>query len=96
MSGKKSLQQVLGKAIEVIAVLAQHGHESIEGVHSAFEAGAKALGATKSVAMPKFADWSQALDSALPDLDRLKPSGKQTLIHVPLPMISADETPLPE
>jgi len=90
MSGKKSLQQVLDKATDVIAVLAQHGHESNQGIQSAYTAGVDALATDRSVAMPHIADWIQALDSALPALDRLKPADKQRLVKALIATVMAD------
>ncbi len=90
MSGNKSLRQVQDKALNVIAVLAQHGHENTDGIQSAFKAGVTALSADLSAAMPVFEDWSQALDSALPALDRLKPADKEKLVKALIATVMAD------
>ena len=90
MSGKKSLQKVQDKALDVIAVLAQHGHENVAGIESAYKAGVTALSASLSVAMPVFADWSDVLDSALPVLDQLKPADKEKLVRALIATVMAD------
>jgi len=90
MSGKKSLKQVQDKALAVIAVLAQHGHENPADVQGAYEAGASALSTESAVAMQVFEDWSEALDSALPALDQLKPSGKEILVKALIATVMSD------
>jgi len=90
MSGKKSLQKVQDKALDVIAVLAQHGHENEAGIESAYKAGVTTLSADLSVAMPAFEDWSDALDSALPALDELKPADKEKLVRALISTVMAD------
>lgn len=90
MSGKKSLQKAQDKALDVIAVLAQHGHENEAGIESAYKAGVTTLSADLSVAMPVFEDWSDALDSALPALDQLKPADKEKLVRALIATVMAD------
>ena len=90
MSGKKSLHQVRDKALDVIAVLAHHGHENADGVQAAYEVGASALFAQSSAAMPVFEDWSHALDSALPELDKLKPADKEVLVKALIATVMSD------
>jgi Zn-dependent protease with chaperone function len=120
LSGKASLKQVIDKAHKVIAVLALHGNESTTAVERAYKAGSHQLGSAEVASMPEIADWSEALDQALPALDQLKPADKGQLvkaliatvmadnkiavaemellrvvcsvIHVPLPMMTGDET----
>jgi hypothetical protein len=91
MSGKKSLKQVQDKALSVIAVLAQHGHETPAGVQAAYEAGVGALSTKGTVAMQVFEDWSQALDSALPALDQLKPGDKEILVKALIATVMSDD-----
>ena len=91
MSGKKALSQVQDKAVDVIAVLAQHGHEKTEGADEAFAAGLKALDSSHSATMPKIDDWCKALDEALPDIDRLKPADKEILVKALIATVMADD-----
>jgi len=90
MSGKKSLHKVQDSALVVIAILARHGHESESGIQLAYQAGVTAIGADRSAAMPLFDDWGQALDAALPILDRLKPAEKEKLVKALLATVMAD------
>ena len=90
MSGKKSLKQVHDKALAVIAVLAQHGHETPTGVQAAYEAGASALYTESKIVMQVFEDWRQALDSALPALDQLKPADKEILVKALIATVMSD------
>ena len=90
MSGKKSLQKVQDKALDVIAVLAQHGHEDAAGTQSAYNAGVAALSTDSTVPMPAFENWSLALDSALPMLDQLKPADKEILVKALIATVMAD------
>lgn len=90
MSGKKSLSKVQDKALDVIAVLAQHGNVGEADIQNAYRAGVDALAANHSAGMPDIADWSQALDNALPALDQLKPSAKEILVKALIATVMAD------
>ncbi len=90
LSGKKSLKQVIGKALDVIAVLALHGHESIAGAESAYRAGSELLVGETAVPMQEVKDWSDTLDSALPALDQLKPADKEKLVKALIATVMAD------
>ncbi len=90
MSGKKSLKQIHDKALAVIAVLAQHGHKTPTGVQAAYEAGASALSTESKIVMQVFEDWKQALDSALPALDQLKPADKEILVKALIATVMSD------
>ncbi len=90
MAGKKSLQQVLEKALDVVAVLAQHGNENATNAEIAFNAGRKALGIDSSIGMPRLLDWGETLDSALAILDQLKPRYKEELVKALIAAVMAD------
>jgi Zn-dependent protease with chaperone function len=90
LSGKKSLKQVIGKALDVIAVLALHGHESSAGAESAYRAGSELLVGETAVPMQEVKDWSDTLDSALPALDQLKPADKEKLVKALIATVMAD------
>jgi Zn-dependent protease with chaperone function len=90
LSGKKSLKQLIDRALDVLAVLAVHGHESTAGVESAYRAGSTLLGADASAPMPRIEDWSEALDEALPELDQLKPADKEKLVKALIATVMAD------
>ena len=90
LSGKGSLDKVIDKALEVIAVLAQHGNESQEGVESAFRAGSMVLVSDTHVPIPDIEDWCEVMDRALPVLDQLKPPDKERLVKSLIATVMAD------
>ena len=90
LSGKKSLKQVVDKALDVIAVLAMHGNESTAGAESAYQAGSELLAGETTAPMQGVKDWSQTLDSALPVLDQLKPADKEKLVKALIATVMAD------
>ncbi|MEJ2399985.1 MAG: M48 family metallopeptidase [Xanthomonadales bacterium] len=117
LAGDRALQASLPAAAVVLAVLARHGQADDAATIAAFQAGWRELGTADSRDMPPVEDWVAALDEALPELDRLRPADKETLlraliatamhdarleapelellravsslIHVPLPLLSA-------
>ncbi len=90
LSGKKPLKKMTAKALEVIAILAAHGHQDSGEIQSAFLAGALTLGADKSTPMPAVGNWSEILDQALPSLDQLKPADKEKLVKALIATVMAD------
>jgi len=90
LSGKKSLKQLTGKALDVIAVLALHGHDRTAGVELAYRAGSALLGSETTSPMPRIEDWSETLDDALPALDQLKPADKEKLVNALVATVMAD------
>jgi len=90
LSGKGNLNQVLDKALDVIAVLAQHGNAGEATIKNAWRAGVGALGADSSASLPVIEDWSGAMDRALPVLDQLKPADKQKLVKALVATVMAD------
>jgi len=90
LSGKKPLKPAMGKALDVIAVLALHGNESNEDAVKAFRAGSDLLESGNKPAMPLIDDWTETLDNALPVLDRLRPSEKGKLVQALIATVMAD------
>jgi len=90
LSGKKSLKPMMAKALDVIAILAAHGHKDGEEIQSAFQAGLLPLGADKATPMPKVENWNEILDQALPTLDQLKPSDKEKLVKALIAAVMSD------
>jgi len=90
LSGKKSLSNIIDKALNVIAVLAMHGNDSTEGAESAYRAGSELLAGETTAPMQEVKDWSQTLDSALPVLDQLKPADKEKLVKALIATVMAD------
>ena len=90
LSGKKTLKQVTDKALDVIAVLALHGHDSAGDSKKSFNAGSGQLGVSAMDSIPEVEDWASALDKALPALDQLKPSDKEKLVKALIATVMAD------
>ena len=90
MAGRKTLASVKDQALNLIAVLALHGHEDLTGVEQAYKAGTVALGVAAADAVPHIEDWSLVLDKALPALDQLKPSDKEKLVKSLIAVVMAD------
>jgi len=80
-SGPKSLESLQAEALRVLVVLARHGHAGGTEALAAFRAGVAAMGFAGDLPVPEVGDWAAALDEALPKMDRLKPSGKERLVH---------------
>ena len=91
LSGKKTLKQLMDKALGLIAVLASHGHESSAGIEKAYRAGSELLASAQQTPMPAVEDWIDILDDALPALDRLKPADKGLLVKALIATVMADE-----
>jgi Zn-dependent protease with chaperone function len=91
LSGKVSLEKVVDKALEVIAVLALHGNESDAAVENAYRAGREVLLGDKKVSIPAIADWREVMDKALPALDQLKPPDKERLVKSLITTVMADD-----
>ncbi len=90
LSGKKPLKPAMGKALDVIAVLALHGNESDEDAAMAFRAGSDLLENGNKPPMPLIEDWTETLDNALPVLDRLRPADKGKLVKALIATVMAD------
>jgi len=90
LAGRKTLASVKDQALNLIAVLALHGHEDTTGVERAYKAGTVALGMGAPGTVPHIEDWSLVLDKALPALDQLKPADKETLVKSLIAVVMAD------
>ena len=94
-SGRKTLKAMEQEALQVLAVLAQHGHSGEESAAAAYRAGADELGLNAGDRLPRRNDWVGALDEALPRLDRLKPGEKEKLVGAMLGVILHDDQMIP-
>ncbi len=81
VAGRKTLRACSKEAVQVMAILAAHGHAERAAVESAFKAGVLALGLDVNTPMPQLENWVVALDRALPKLDHLKSTGKEKLVR---------------
>jgi hypothetical protein len=90
VSGSKSLRSCHTEALQVAAVLAVHGHTGGNSAQSAFKAGLEALGLDTKTSMPRMENWAEALDRALPKLDRLKSVEKEKLVRALIAVVLHD------
>lgn len=90
VSGNKSLRSCHTEALQVAAVLASHGHAGKDAAQSAFMAGLEVLGVDTKTAMPRLQNWAEALDRALPKLDRLKSVEKEKLVRALITVVLHD------
>ncbi len=80
--GSRKLVATKESAHTLLAILAHHGHpDEPEVARAALAAGIGALYTDEAwPAMPELADWPDQLDSALKELDQLRPTEKQKLV----------------
>jgi Zn-dependent protease with chaperone function len=79
-SGRVSLKRSRGEALQVLAVLARHGHADDQVAGAAFHAGLGVIDPGAKDELPEVPDWVAAMDAALPRLDRLRSGDKQRLV----------------
>jgi len=92
LSGKGNLNQVIDKALDVVAVLALHGNESEADAMRAYSMGSSKLGKDTTGQLPEIKDWSETLDNALPALDQLNPADKGKLVKALIATVMSDNT----
>ncbi|NNK31663.1 MAG: peptidase M48, partial [Xanthomonadales bacterium] len=81
VAGRKGLAALQIEALQVMAVLADHGHDDEQSRLAAFRAGLGSLGLDSSTAPPASDEWVRLLDRALPRLDELKSADKEKLVR---------------
>ncbi len=88
--GRIKLGDAETELCDLFSVVAQFGHDDIEGGRRAYVFGLnEVLPGMKPVYAPP-ADWALALDRALPRLDLLTPAGKEMVVRGLTHAISAD------
>jgi hypothetical protein len=90
VSGSKSLRSCHAEVLQLVAVLAGHGHAGGDAAQSAFMAGLEILGADPITTMPRMENWTAILDQALPKLDRLKSAEKEKLVRALITVVLHD------
>jgi hypothetical protein len=78
--GSVKLPTLRSEAVGLLGVLARHGHDDADVSRRAFAAGAEVLFPGTAIGFPQLPDWMATLDQALPALNALLPSAKETLI----------------
>jgi Zn-dependent protease with chaperone function len=92
LSGRGSLNEVLDKALGVVAILATHGTENAAAIEKAFQAGSDKLMPGTAVPIPVIEDWTEVMDKALPALDQLRPADKETLVKALIATVMVDNS----
>lgn len=90
VSGNRSLRGCAVEATQVLAILAIHGNANAAEAEKAFRMGTSALNMAGDTAMPEIENWIVALDHALPKLDKLKSSEKETLVRALTAVVTND------
>ena len=88
--GRLKPADVGSELCDVFAVVAEYGHEDVDGARRAYALG---LHEVLPQAKPEYApprEWALALDRALPRLDLLVPAGKEMVVRGLTQAISAD------
>ena len=94
-AGPKLLKNFGAEAVQVMAILASHGHHDSVAAEAAFQAGIQSLDDISADAMPNLENWVEALDVALPKLDRLKSAEKEKLVRAMTHVVLQDGRLLP-
>ncbi len=88
--GRVKLLDVTGEINDLFSIVAAYGHDDEAAARSAYVLGMhEVLPGFKPAYAPPSA-WAQALDRALPPLDRLAPAGKELVVRGLVRAISAD------
>ena len=88
--GRRKLVELRAEAAALIAIVARHGHEEADDARRAYVAGMQGM---LPDAFPPYApsrDAIAALDAALPELDRLDPTGKSLVVEALVRTMSHD------
>jgi Zn-dependent protease with chaperone function len=81
VAGTKSLKSCQDEALQVMAVLARHGHHDPVVAKAAFMQGVGILSFEADTPMPPTDNWVSVLDAALEKLDGLKSAEKEKLVR---------------
>lgn len=90
MIGRVKLPDVAGGLKDLLAILAEHGHDDAAGARRGYAAGLHEVLPDAAIAYAPPPDWVSALDRALPQLDRLAPAGKELVVRAMTRAIGSD------
>jgi Zn-dependent protease with chaperone function len=88
--GRLKLTAVGSELKDVLAIVAQHGHDDVVAAKRAYALGIDEVLPAATLAYAPPSDWVGALDRALPKLDRLGAAGKELVVAALTRAISAD------
>lgn len=78
--GSKSLAKLTGPALDLLTIVAAHGHDSEENAMAALKEGQRALIGETREGLPDLDGWTGRLDEALKTLDALRMRDKKKLM----------------
>jgi hypothetical protein len=88
--GRAKLADVEIELKDVLAIVAQFGHDDASAAQRAYALGIGEVLPAATLVHPPPSDWMRALDRALPRLDRLGAAGKELVVAALTRAISAD------
>lgn len=88
--GRVKLGDAQAELRDLLAVLAAHGHDDEPAARRAYAAGLHEVLPNGAIAYAPPQQWTQALDRALPRLDRLAPAGKELVVRALTRAIATD------
>ena len=88
--GRSKLTDVEPELKDVLAIVAQYGHDDAAAARRAYALGIAEVLPSATLAYAPPSDWVAALDRALPRLDRLGAPGKELVVAALTRAISAD------
>lgn len=88
--GRIKLGDAQAELRDLLAVLAAHGHDDEAAARRAYAAGLHEVLPNAAIAYVPPRSWAQALDRALPRLDRLAPAGKELVVRALTRAIGTD------
>jgi Zn-dependent protease with chaperone function len=88
--GSGKLGKHIDEALDLLAVVAAHGHDKPEDAQTAFSRGQAELAGTEGVALPARDGWTSRMDRALKALDGLRLTDKQTLLSALIQVVMHD------
>jgi hypothetical protein len=88
--GRLKLADVEAELKDVLAILAEHGHDDAAAARRAYALGLGEVLPSATLVHAPPSDWMEALDRALPKLDRLGAPGKELVVAALTRAISAD------
>ncbi|MEP7042394.1 MAG: M48 family metallopeptidase [Dokdonella sp.] len=89
-SGRLKLPELAGEVKDLLAIVAQYGHDDAADARRAYALGIDEVLPGSPFAYAPPPDWALALDRALPQLDRLAPAGKELVVRALTRAIAAD------
>ncbi|GAA0718541.1 M48 family metallopeptidase [Dokdonella soli] len=88
--GRTRLPEVAAELKDLLAIVAQYGHDDSAPAQRAYALGLHAVLPDAAITYAPPSEWALALDRALPRLDLLAPAGKELVVGALTLAISAD------